>query len=128
MTVGSAPISPGVWSLFCVTILLDVAGQTAFKMGLGRIPSAVHGAAFWRVLASNGLILGGIALYALEACTWMYVLGHAPLSVVGPMAALSYVGAVIAGATLLDEPVGPGRWWGAALVSLGSALLAVSSQ
>lgn len=120
-------ISNWVWGLFAVTILLDVGGQTAFKLGLAPI-SASRGARFWEALASSPLVVAGVAIYGLEACTWMYVLGHAPMSVVGPMAALSYVGAVVTASRLLRERVSRSRWWGAVLVSVGSACLAASAR
>ena len=86
-----------IWLLFALTVVLDVWGQTAFKLGLVRISTNASGAVFWQGVALNPWIITGIAGYAAEAFCWMYVLGHAPLSVVGPMAALAYVGAVLAG-------------------------------
>jgi len=114
-----------VWTLFAATVCLDVFGQTAFKRGLNRFDGA-QGLAFWRAVGTSPWVLAGIAGYAVEAICWMYVVGHAPLSVVGPMAALSYVGAVLAGKVLLGETAGPRRWAGAGLVTLGAALVGSS--
>jgi drug/metabolite transporter (DMT)-like permease len=122
------PVTPAVWGLFVLAMALDVLGQTAFKSGLGRIPGSSTRARFWSSVALSPFILAGVAGYAVEACAWMYVLGHAPMSVVGPMATLSYVGAVFAGSFLLHERVGTVRLAGATLVTVGAALLASTTR
>jgi drug/metabolite transporter (DMT)-like permease len=113
------------WFLFALTVALDVFGQTAFKLGLDAIGEAA-GAAFWRGVAGSPWVLAGFAGYCVEAVSWMYVLGHAPLSIVGPMAALSYVGAVVTGRVILGERPRARRWLGAGLVTLGAGLVGAS--
>ena len=115
-----------VWALFFVTVTLDVWGQTAFKLGLDRISKQLAGPAFWLAVATNPWVIGGFLGYCVEACCWMYVMGHAPMSVVGPMAATSYVGAVISGKLFLGERAGRRRWIGAGLVTIGAALVGTS--
>lgn len=118
-------MTPIVWSLFFLTVILDVWGQTAFKRGLDRIEGS-EGHAFWIGVATSPWVIAGFLSYCVEAVAWMYVLGHAPLSVVGPMAALSYVGAVLSGRLFLGEQAGARRWLGAGLVTFGAALLGAS--
>lgn len=113
------------WFLFGLTVVLDVVGQTLFKLGLDRIGDT-SGLAFWRGVATNPWILVGIASYAVEAVCWMFVLGHAPLSAVGPMAALSYVGAIVAGRLFLGERAGRRRWLAAGLITIGAGLVGAS--
>jgi drug/metabolite transporter (DMT)-like permease len=115
-----------VWTLFFLTVILNVWGQTAFKFGLNRTTDGLSTGAFWMSVAVNPWVIGGFLGYCIEACCWMYVMGHAPMSVVGPMAATSYVGVVITGALLLGERAGRRRWIGAALVTLGAALVGTS--
>lgn len=119
-------MSPLSWSLFALTVVLDVWGQTAFKLGLDRIEAAHDARPFWLAVALSPWIVTGVLSYTVEAVCWMYVLGRAPLSVVGPMAALSYVGAVLAGRFFLGERAGRRRWIGAALVTLGAGILGSS--
>lgn len=114
------------WFLFGLTVVLDVVGQTLFKLGLDRIDDQAAGLVFWRGVAANPWILAGIASYAVEAVCWMFVLGHAPLSAVGPMAALSYVGAILAGRLFLGERAGRRRWLAAGLITLGAGLVGAS--
>ena len=114
------------WLLFSLTVLLDVFGQTAFKLGLDGLAEGLEGAAFWRGVATSPWIAAGFLGYCVEAVSWMYVLGHAPLSIVGPMAALSYVGAVLTGRLFLGERPRARRWIGAGLVTLGAGLVGAS--
>lgn len=114
------------WALFFATVCLDVWGQTAFKRGLDAIPDGTEGLQFWRAVALSPWVITGFLSYGVEACCWMWVMGHAPLSVVGPMAALSYVGAVLTGRIFLGEHAGKRRWAGAALVTFGAALVGSS--
>jgi drug/metabolite transporter (DMT)-like permease len=116
-------VNPVAWALFGLTVLLDVFGQTAFKLGLDRIGADT---AFWRRVATSPWIVAGFLGYCVEAVSWMYVLGHAPLSIVGPMAALSYVGAVLAGRLFLGERPRARRWLAAGLVTLGAGLVGAS--
>ena len=114
------------WLLFSLTVLLDVFGQTAFKLGLDGMAEDLSGAAFWRGVAISPWIAAGFLGYCVEAVSWMYVLGHAPLSIVGPMAALSYVGAVLTGRLFLGERPRARRWIGAGLVTIGAGLVGAS--
>jgi drug/metabolite transporter (DMT)-like permease len=114
------------WCLFALTVSLDVFGQTAFKLGLDRIAPGRAGRVFWRAVLVSPWILAGFAGYCVEAVSWMYVLGHAPLSIVGPMAALSYVGAVLTGRLFLGERPRARRWLGAGLVTIGAGLVGAS--
>jgi len=119
-------ISPLVWGLFAVTVVMEVWGQTAFKLGLARLPAHLSGRAFWVRIILNPWVVGGFLGYAVEMVCWLYVVGHAPLSVVGPMAAISYVGVVLAGKWFLGERPGVRRWAGAGLVTFGAAILGSS--
>lgn len=114
------------WFLFGLTVILDVVGQTLFKLGLDRNEDGLAGWAFWAAVAGNPWIFAGIASYAVEAVCWMFVLGHAPLSAVGPMAALSYVAAIVAGRLFLGERAGRRRWLAAGLITLGAGLVGAS--
>jgi drug/metabolite transporter (DMT)-like permease len=123
----SPSISPEVWALFCVTVAMDILGQTGFKLGLERRSAGLEGRAFWLSVVTNPWVLGGLCAYALEMSCWLQVVSHAPLSVVGPLAALSYVGVVLAGKFFLGEQPGVRRWAGAGLVTFGAALLGAST-
>jgi drug/metabolite transporter (DMT)-like permease len=124
--LGRAFMSGLSWFLFALTVVFDVFGQTAFKLGLDGVADGVSGLAFWRAVAASPWVVAGFAGYCVEAVSWMYVLGHVPLSIVGPMAALSYVGAVLTGRLFLGERPKARRWLGAGLVTIGAGLVGAS--
>ena len=124
-------ISPLVWGLFAVTVAMDMWGQIAFKLGLNSLArrpagQSAGGPASWWAMVIHPWILAGLAGYGLEMVCWLYVVGHAPLTVIGPMAAIAYVGVVLAGKLFLHEQPDLRRWVGAGLVSLGAAILGFS--
>ena len=59
--------------LLTVSILCDVFGQMAFKLGADRLPSpnSVGLQGFVLRLAAEPLLLGGLAIYALELIVWI---------------------------------------------------------
>lgn len=119
-------MTSAAWFLFGLTVALDVFGQTAFKLGLDRIDESRGPGGFWRDVATSPWVAAGFLGYCVEAVSWMYVLGHAPLSIVGPMAALSYVGVVLTGRLFLGERPRARRWLGAGLVTFGAGLVGAS--
>ncbi|XOC83581.1 hypothetical protein RE429_31185 (plasmid) [Microvirga sp. M2] len=116
-------MTPVLIILMAATILLEVAGQIAFKMGLSRAP---EGPVWRKVLASPAIVLG-VAAYAVELGMWLGVLSLAPLSIAFPLAALSYCGVLLASRAVLGEPVSNRRWLGASVITLGVALVCLSA-
>jgi drug/metabolite transporter (DMT)-like permease len=116
-------VTPVVILAFAATVLLDVAGQLAFKLGL-NVPR--QGPLWRRVLASPAT-LAGVAAYGLELVLWLVVLSVADLSVAYPAAALAYGGVLLASRIVLGEPVSRRRWLGAGIITLGVALVCASA-
>jgi drug/metabolite transporter (DMT)-like permease len=124
-------MSSAIIGLFALTIVLEVTGQLCFKIGLERRPEPRSPAGFgqfWRRIFSSSWLWGGIAAYALEIGLWLAVLAHAPLSLVFPLASLSYCGVLLASRIVLKEVVSPRRWAGAALITLGVATIGIGTQ
>ena len=116
-------MTPAIAALFALTILLDVAGQTAFKLGLART-----GGSLWRHVATSPAALAGIGFYSVEIVLWLAVLSQAPLSVAFPAAALAYCGVLATSRFILGETVSPRRWLGALIITLGVALVCLSAS
>ena len=110
------------WVLFLATVVLDVGGQLLFKRGLGVAEHRV-GRHFWAAALTALPVLGGVACYAVEAVLWIALLAREPLSLVFPMASLSYVGVVLASRWLLSEQVSARRWAGVATITIGVVLV-----
>ena len=115
-------MSPILALLLCLTIVLDVAGQTAFKLGLVSAEGPL-----WRRVVTSPATLAGVAAYGVELLLWLAVLSMAPLSVAFPVAALAYCGVLATSRLVLGERVSGRRWLGAAIITLGVALVCISA-
>ncbi|MFO1149052.1 MAG: hypothetical protein U1E62_11815 [Alsobacter sp.] len=111
-----------ILAAFAATVLLDVAGQVAFKFGL----NGSYSGPLWRRILASPPTLAGMAAYGLELVLWLVVLSRADLSVAYPAAALAYVGVLVASRLLLRETVSRRRWAGAAIITVGVALVCLS--
>lgn len=103
--------------LLLVSVLTDVAGQTFFKLALERGTRSPF---------VEPLLWLGVATYALQFGCWLLVLTSLPLSYAFPVGALAYPGVVLAGRMVLGEHVSLRRWLGAAAVSIGVGIVAVT--
>lgn len=107
------------------SIACDVSGQVCFKLGIGKADAnrdSSTRALFGRLIGSHWVALG-IAIYVVEFVFWFAALSRAPLSFAFPIAALSYVGVVLASRWILREDVPPRRWLGIAAIVIGVALV-----
>ena len=111
--------------MFFGTVVLDVAGQMSFKLGLNGIAESDTSTVFWRRLAGAPLIWSGVGAYALELGLWVAVLSQARLSVVFPLASLSYCGVLLASRAVLGEPISWQRWSGVLMITAGVALVSL---
>lgn len=107
------------------SVTCDVIGQVCFKLGVGHHEKQGTGglaALFRRVLGSPWVALG-VLIYAVEFVLWFAALSRAPLSFAFPVAALSYVGVVLASRFVLRERISLRRWLGTAAIVVGVALV-----
>lgn len=112
-------------ALLFASVVCDVIGQVCFKRGVGRGQiSATSGvrAALRRLLGSPWTALG-VAVYVIEFVMWFAALSRAPLSFAFPIAALSYVGVVLASRWILRERVSTRRWLGTCAIVIGVVLV-----
>ena len=121
-------MTPLTLAMFLATILLDVVGQTCFKLGLNAIEARdVPGTpVFWRHVAGSPMIWSGLVAYAVELGLWVAVLARMPLSVAFPLASLGYCGVLFASRYFLDEPISWVRWSGVSLITVGVALVSLN--
>ncbi|MFD0616058.1 EamA family transporter [Paenibacillus sp. GCM10027629] len=110
------------YSMLMLNIILLVAGQIAWKIGLQQ-SGGIHFGNLFSVLFSP-LILLGIALYALATGLWFVVLSRLPLSLAYPLQSLAYAIGIFAAWYVFGESVPLNRWIGAAVIVLGAAMIA----
>ena len=75
----------------------------------------------------NLRILAGLTLYALGSGLWIYGMSRAPLSLVYPFSALTFVLVMAAGLLLLGERPSPATVGGSTLILAGFCWIALGS-
>lgn len=109
------------------SIVLDVAGQLFFKLGLnGDSGNDQQRPAVLKALTSP-MVWAGIAAYTVELCAWLFVLSRLPLSVAFPIAGLSYCGIAIGSRFILNERVSRQRWIGTIFIAVGVAIVSMTT-
>ncbi|MFC4769329.1 EamA family transporter [Effusibacillus consociatus] len=103
-------------------IVLLVAGQVFFKIGLDRI-GGVSVSNLWKAALQPYVILG-LFLYVAATGLWFIVLSRMSLSVAYPLQSLAYVLGVLIAWSLFGEMVPPIRWIGVLVILVGVALVA----
>ena len=114
--------------LFAVSIVCDVFGQMAFKLGANQLPEGTAAGLtdFLGRLLADRWILSGLAVYLVEFVVWVRILAVAPLNIAFAVASLNILGIVFAGRIFLGEPVSYRQWAGAAFITVGVAIVAQS--
>src|SRR5690625_4169302 len=97
-----------VYLLVLLNIILMVAGQSLWKIGLERVGGFLHLA---HVLGSP-YIWAGICLYGMATLVWLAVLAKLPLSLAYPLQSLAYVLGLLVAFYIFQEPVSFNRWIG----------------
>lgn len=112
--------------LLAISIVCDVVGQIAFKVGADRLPDAeiVGVPAFCRQMLGEPWLIGGIAIYIIEFVVWIRVLALVPLGIAFPIASLNILGIALACRLFLGEAITQKQWAGAILITAGVAIVA----
>ena len=122
-------MSPTLIALVGTTIVLDVFGQLAFKLGLDQVETEESASLrFWSRLLTRPWLLAGVLAYGVEFFLWLAVLSGMELSLAFPLASLSYCGVQLASRLVLREAVSPRRWAGCALITVGAALVCAGAS
>jgi undecaprenyl phosphate-alpha-L-ara4N flippase subunit ArnE len=103
-----------VHALLLLSSLTAAGGQLLLKQGAAGRRAAVE--------FVNPCLAGGLAFYVLGALMWIVALSKAPLTVVYPYTALTFVVVYVSGAALFGEAV-PARALAGVGMVLGGLLL-----
>ena len=110
-------------------ILGSTGGEIAITRGMKSVeePSRLRPKAVLQFLARavrKGWFWTGVPLMALSFLALLLLLSWAPITLVIPASALSYVVGTLGAKFILDEDVSIARWVGVILVCVGVALVA----
>lgn len=112
-----------------VLILGSTGGEIAITHGMKSVgePARLRPRAVLQFLGRavcNGWFWTGVPLMALSFYALLVLLSWAPVSLVTPASALSYVVGTLGAKFILGEDVSAGRWAGVIMVCIGVALVA----
>jgi drug/metabolite transporter (DMT)-like permease len=114
-----------------LSISLSAIAQIVLKIGVSspKIQSVIHSNSSidlaWGI-ATNWLVVSGLALYFLSALVWLLVLARVDVTMAYPFVGLGFILTMILGAWFLSEPVGAVRIVGTLLIVAGVALISRS--
>ncbi|MGH2729847.1 MAG: hypothetical protein ACRDJI_04480 [Actinomycetota bacterium] len=118
-------------ALVLVSVGLATAGHVTLKSAMenvGRIGSAELSLDTITRAVKEPLLWVGLALFGISAVFWLVVLSRVSLSLAYPFAGLSYIVIVFLDRFVKHEDVPSLRWFGAAVVAVGIAIVGISSR
>lgn len=132
MRVGVLSAARAVVLLF-IAIALQAAGNVSLSIGMKQLGSVVGASpAMWLPMAwtavSSPPILIGVALLTAFFILFGYLLARLDLSIAVPVVSLEVIINVAAAHWILAEDVSMVHWIGAALVTVGVALVGLSAR
>lgn len=110
-----------VYGLLFLNIVLLVAGQILFKLGLDKVGALTFHNLYAAFLSPY--IWAGLALYVVATLFWFAVLSRAQLNVVYPLQSVSYILALLGSIAVFHEQVSPIRWLGVLVILMGVVLV-----
>ncbi|KIL37692.1 membrane protein [Cohnella kolymensis] len=110
-----------VYIILLLNIVLLVAGQTVWKIGLDKV-GGLH-AGNWLQVMFSPLIMLGILIYAAATVLWLYVLSRLPISIAYPLQSLAFVLAMFIALFFFKESIPVNRWIGTAIIMAGITVL-----
>ncbi|GAA6207076.1 EamA family transporter [Cognatishimia sp. WU-CL00825] len=112
--------------LVVASVTLSAFGQTAFKIGVGRVQFVPEAGTLSKIFgfAGSPFILAGLALYAVGTLFWLFALRNLDLSLAYPFVALSFIVVFLIGIFALGEPLNSMRVLGLLVITLGLVIMA----
>lgn len=110
-----------VYIILLLNIVLLVAGQTIWKIGLEKVGGLNAGN--WLQVMFSPLIMLGIVIYGVATVLWLYVLSRLPISIAYPLQSFAFVLALIIAFLFFKESIPMNRWVGTAIILAGITVL-----
>jgi drug/metabolite transporter (DMT)-like permease len=99
-------------------VIGNVAANIFIKLGADR----AAGRTLWFGLLGWPTLVG-IGFFGVSVLLYAWVLKHLPLHLAQSMAALQFIGVILAAALFFDETISIWQWLGFALIVLGLAIV-----
>jgi drug/metabolite transporter (DMT)-like permease len=116
--------------LLIFSVLAAATGQLLLKHGMQVATARAHagGGSLIAAAATSPWVIGGLAVFAVSAMSWLGVLSKVPLSIAYPFNALSYLIILTASVVLLHERTNLFTWAGSLLVVSGLIIVVLSQS
>lgn len=115
-----------VISLWIANVLVDSAGQLAFKAAAREPARQIGAIPRWRHMAMRPWIWAGVACFAVEFVLWLAFLSIVPLAAGVMLGMLSIAIVMLGGRLWFGERLSRLRAIGVALIVVGVGLVALS--
>lgn len=113
--------------MILVSVALAASAQLTLKAGMNQVTAAsgtaTVSAESIKAIVTNPFVLGGLAIFAVSAAVWLFVLSRTSLSFAYPFAALVYLIILLVERFVLHQAIPPVRWAGVALIMAGIVLV-----
>lgn len=109
------------------SVLMATVGQTLLKLGLNGHGPISRVVMEWPIPITMG-VFTGLLIYGLGTVMWFAAVRQRNISYLYPFAAINYVLMGFIGHFLLHEGMGPLRWCGIAVMTVGIMLLAKTDE
>ncbi|MBZ0282386.1 MAG: hypothetical protein K8L97_16715 [Anaerolineae bacterium] len=124
------PASANMQSLGLVltSVAFGAVGQLTLKAGMNSLGGVQLSVDTLLKMATNPLLLVGIAIFGVSTLLWLLALSKADLSFAYPFLSLIYIAVLIGGAVLFQEAVTLPRVLGFAVIVTGVWIVARSEK
>ena len=121
--IGPLPTSDSIGAAVFVALIAEsmcaAAGTLLLKLGASGSVALLD--------FVNSRMIGGLLLYGFGSASWIYAMSRAPLSLVYPFTALTFVLVMLAGILLLNEEATLAMLGGSALILAGIGWIVVGA-
>lgn len=114
-------------ALAFLCVLLSALAQLSMKWGMTHLDNTQGMANSYLQALRSGWVWSGLMLYGMSAILWLMVLTKLDISVAYPLVSLGFVITIVAGVTLMSEPLSAVRIAASLLIVAGVSLLAFDS-
>jgi len=123
---GAAPRTANMQALglILLSVALGAVGQLVFKAAMSSIGALQLSLDLLLRMATNPLLLLGVAIFGVSTVLWLLALSRAELSFAYPFLSLTYVVVLIGGALLFKEQITLPRILGFVVVVVGLLVVA----
>lgn len=114
--------------LVLASVACGAVGQLTLKAAMNSLGSLQFSVEALLRMATNPLLIVGVAIFAVSTLLWLFALAKADLSFAYPFLSLTYIAVLVGGAVLFREAVTPMRVIGFAVIVTGVWIVARSEK